>query len=104
MNFFVTVRKNIKEMMNESPLKGVGNLFLLLGVIIISLVQFCWWMGKTLEGAESGLQYLFIIIFIICELVYMRQMGIIICSIGALLLIIYMVKKMYRKMTQGGKR
>ena len=31
MKLFVTVRKKIKEMMNESALKGVGNLFLLLG-------------------------------------------------------------------------
>ena len=95
MNFFVTVRKKIKEMMNVSPLKGVGLWFIFLGVLEISLVQFCWWMGEAdgLGVSRSGSQILFSIIAVICELFYVRQIGIIKCSIGALLLIIHMVKK-----------
>ena len=95
MNLFVTVRKKIKEMMNESPLKGAGLLFILLGVLEISLVQFCWWIGGAdgLGVSRSGSQILFSIIAVICELFYLRQIGIIKCSIGALFLIIHMVKK-----------
>tara|TARA_B100000963_G_C22577031_1_gene648928 strand:- start:1012 stop:1290 length:279 start_codon:yes stop_codon:yes gene_type:complete len=75
------------------PVKVVGIYFLLLGVLEISLLQFCLWMWKTLEGSESGYQYLFSIVYIICELFYLRLVAIIQCSIGALLLIIHMVKK-----------
>ena len=82
-------------MMNESPLIGVGLLFLLMGVLEISFVQFCWRMGEAggLGADKSGSQLLLSFIAVICELFYLRQIGIIKCSIGALLLIIHMVKK-----------
>ena len=80
--------------MNESPLKGVGLLFILMGVLEISLVQYCWWMDIGSAGAfRSGSQILLDVIIIICELLHVKQIGIIKCSIGALLLIIHMVKK-----------
>ena len=96
MNLFVTVRKKIKEMMNKSPLIGFGLLFILMGVLEISLVQYCWWMDIGSAGAyafRSGSEILLDVIIIICELLHVKQIGIIKCSIGALLLIIHMVKK-----------
>ena len=91
MNFFLTFRKKIKEMMNESPLKGVGLLFVLLGALEISLVHICWLMSD--RGSESGIHYLFFIIALLNEFGHVRQIGIVKCSIGVLLLIIHMVKK-----------
>ena len=94
MNLFVTVRKKTKEMMNESPLIGVGLLFILMGVLEISLVQYCWWMRiGTVDAYRSGSQILLDVITIICELLHVKQIGIIKCSIGALLLFIHIVKK-----------
>ena len=105
MNLFVTVRKKIKEMMNESPLMGVGLLFILMGVLEISFVQFCWWMGEADGGTgKSGSQFLLSFIAFICELFYLRQIGIIKCYIGALLLIIHMVKKNMHAENNSGRK
>ena len=96
MNLFVPVRKKIKEMINESALIRAGLLFLLLGVLEISIVEFCWWMDIGSAGVyafRSGSEILLDVIIIICELLHVKQIGIIKCSIGALLLIIHMVKK-----------
>ena len=89
--------------MNESPLKGVGLLFILMGVLEISFVQFCWKMG---DGGtdKSGSQLLLSFIAVICELFYVRQIGIIKCSIGALLLIIHMVKKNMHTENNSGRK
>ena len=96
----------IKEMMSGKPLKVVGIYFLLLGVLEISLVQFCWWIGEAdgLGVSRSGSQILFSIIAVICELFYLRQIGIIKCSIGALLLIIHMVKKNIHTEINSGRK
>jgi len=96
----------IKEMMSGKPLKVVGIYFLLLGVLEISLVQFCWWIGEAdgLGVSRSGSQILFSIIAVICELFYLRQIGIIKCSIGALLLIIHMVKKNIHTENNSGRK
>ena len=91
MNLFITVSKKIKEMINESPLKGVGLLFVLLGALEISFVYICMWMFD--RGSESGIHYLFFIIALLNEFGHVRQIGIVKCSIGVLLLIIHMVKK-----------
>ena len=94
MNIFVPVRKKINEMINESALIRAGLLFLLLGVLEISFVEFCWWMDIGSLGADrSGSEILLDVIIIISELLHVKQIGIIKCSIGALLLFIHMVKK-----------
>ena len=92
--------------MSGKPLKVVGIYFLLLGVLEISLVQFCWWIGEAdgLGVSRSGSQILFSIIAVICELFYLRQIGIIKCSIGALLLIIHMVKKNIHTENNSGRK
>ena len=90
-------------MMNESPLMGVGLLFILMGVLEISFVKFCWEMG---DGGtdKSGSQLLLSFIAVICELFYVRQIGIIKCSVGALLLIIHMVKKNMHTENNSGQK
>ena len=94
MNLFVPVSKKINEMINESALIRAGLLFLLLGVLEISIVEFCWWMDIGSAGADrSGSEILLDVIIIISELLHVKQIGIIKCSIGALLLFIHMVKK-----------
>ena len=107
MNFFKSFKKKIKEMMNESPLIGVGLLFILMGVLEISLVQYCWWMDIGSAGAyafRSGSEILLDVIIIICELLHVKQIGIIKCSIGALLLIIHMVKKNMHTENNSGRK